>query len=47
MIEAVIDEKAPVSNPIMSTPATVMVIRNIIREALSSYNRKLLEAKVK
>lgn len=40
LIEEVVDELAPMHEPSTATPSTVMVIRNIIREALSTYERK-------
>lgn len=41
LIDEVLNELAPLSCPTTSTPATVMAIRNIIREALLKYDQKL------
>lgn len=47
LIEQVLDEMAPMSKPTTSTPATVMAVRNIIREALLKYEAKALAVRVK
>ena len=43
LIEQILDEMAPMHKPSTSTPATVMAVRNIIREALLKYEAKVRE----
>ena len=43
LIEQILDEMAPMHKPSTSTPATVMAVRNIIREALLKYEAKARE----
>lgn len=41
LIDEVLNEMAPLHKPTTQTPSTVMAIRNIIREALLKYDKKL------
>ena len=43
IFDEVLDEMAPLSKPATTTPATVMTIRNIIREALLKYEAKRIK----
>lgn len=43
LIEATLDELAPLSKPTSTTPSTIMDVRNIMRRALMKYDAKLRE----
>jgi hypothetical protein len=40
LVDEVVNEMAPMSKPATSTPATVIAVRNLIREAILKYEER-------